>query len=70
MEASIPLHAYDLITELDRRYPEVIYDPKTSHEEFLLKSGERRLVLALMRKRDREDQEKRDVQFTESSESD
>lgn len=70
MEASIPLHAYDLITELDRRYPEVIYDSKTSHEEFLLKTGERRLVLALMRKRDREDQEKRGVQFTESSESD
>lgn len=58
MSDNIPLHAYDLIDELDARYPEVIYDPKVDRDEFLMRSGERRLVLALKRKRqiEREDQ--------------
>lgn len=46
----IPLTAYELIEELDRLYPEVVYDPRDKHDEFLLKSGERRLVLALRRR--------------------
>jgi hypothetical protein len=50
----IPLHAYDLIDQLDHLYPEVIYDPSLSKEEFLMRSGERRLVLSLLRKRARE----------------
>ena len=54
---TIPLHAYDLIDQLDSRYPEVIFDPSESREEFLLKSGERRLVLALLRKRQREQED-------------
>ena len=54
MPESIPLHAYDLIDELDQRYPEVVYDPTMDHNEFLMRSGERRLVLALLRKRQRE----------------
>jgi hypothetical protein len=56
----IPLHAYDLIDQLDHMYPEVIYDPSLSKEEFLMRSGERRLVLSLKRKRARE-QEDRNV---------
>jgi len=51
---TIPLHAYDLIDQLNTLYPEVVYDPTLSHEEFLMKSGERRLVLKLLRKRARE----------------
>lgn len=47
---TIPLTAYELIAELDRLYPEVVYDPREKHDEFLLKSGERRLVLALRRR--------------------
>ena len=50
----IPLHAYDLIDQLDYMYPEVIYDPSLSKEEFLMRSGERRVVLSLLRKRTRE----------------
>jgi hypothetical protein len=50
----IPLHAYDLIDQLDHLYPEVIYDPSLSKEEFLMRSGERRVVLSLLRKRTRE----------------
>jgi hypothetical protein len=57
MPENIPLHAYDLIDELDARYPEVIYDPKGDHNEFLLRSGERRLVLSLLRKRQLEQEE-------------
>ena len=57
MSENIPLHAYDLIDELDARYPEVIYDPKGDHNEFLLRSGERRLVLSLLRKRQLEQEE-------------
>lgn len=43
----IPLHSYELIDELDRLFPEAIYDPEQSREEFLLKQGERRLILRL-----------------------
>lgn len=57
MTESIPLHAYDLIDDLDTRYPEVIYDPAGDHNEFLMRSGERRLVLALKRKRQLEQEE-------------
>ena len=51
---TLPLHAYDLIDQLDASYPEVIFDPSESREEFLLKSGERRLVLRLLRRKRRE----------------
>lgn len=57
MAENIPLHAYDLIDQLDLAYPEVIYDHRTPQEEFLMRSGERRLVLSLLRKRQREQQE-------------
>lgn len=53
----IPLHAYDLIEQLASAYPEVIYDPTEDRDEFLMKSGERRLVLRLLRKREREQEE-------------
>lgn len=43
----IPLTAYELIDLLDEHFPEVIYDPEASKEEFLLKQGERRLILQL-----------------------
>jgi len=43
----IPLHSYDLIDLLDELYPEAIYDPAGSREEFLLRQGERRLILKL-----------------------
>jgi hypothetical protein len=46
----IPLTAYELIEELDRTYPEVVYDPGQKHDEFLMQSGERRLVIALRRR--------------------
>jgi hypothetical protein len=46
----IPLTAYELIEDLDRLYPEVVYDASEKHDEFLLRSGERRLVLALRRR--------------------
>jgi hypothetical protein len=54
---TIPLHAYDLIDRLAAAYPEVIYDPNESRDEFLMKSGERRLVLRLLRQRAREQEE-------------
>lgn len=56
--SDIPLHAYDLIDQLDAAYPEVIYDPKEDRDEFLMKSGERRLVLRLLRKRQREQEDR------------
>lgn len=43
----IPLTAYELIDLLEVHFPEVIYDPAASKEEFLLKQGERRLILQL-----------------------
>ncbi|AVH93437.1 hypothetical protein D7U98_08005 [Stenotrophomonas maltophilia] len=43
----IPLHSYDLIDLLDELHPEVIYDPAKPKEEFLLRQGERRLILRL-----------------------
>ena len=43
----IPLHSYDLIDRLDELFPEVIYDPEKSAEEFLLRQGERRLIIRL-----------------------
>lgn len=43
----IPYHSYDLIESLDQHFPEVIYDPAEGREEFLLRSGERRLILRL-----------------------
>lgn len=45
----IPLTSAELIAELDRLFPEVTYDPDEKHDEFLLRSGERRLVLCLKR---------------------
>ncbi|WP_266156770.1 hypothetical protein [Dyella silvatica] len=54
---AIPLHAYDLIDQLNRSYPEVVYDAKENHDEFLMRSGERRLVLTLRRKMAREQEE-------------
>lgn len=57
MPHTIPLHAYDLIDELDARYPEVIYDTSVDREEFLIRTGERRLVLSLLRKRQREQED-------------
>ena len=57
MSDTIPLHAYDLIDELNARYPEVIYDSKLDRDEFLMRSGERRLVLSLMRKRQLEQED-------------
>lgn len=47
----IPLTADELIDDLDRQYPEVIFDPLEPREEFLMRSGERRLVLSLMAQR-------------------
>ncbi len=43
----IPTHSYDLIDRLDELYPEAIYDPKDCRESFLLRQGERRLILKL-----------------------
>ena len=57
MSDNIPLHAYDLIDELNARYPEVIYDSKLDRDEFLMRSGERRLVLSLKLKRQREQED-------------
>lgn len=54
MTETIPLHAYDLIKELDQRFPEVIYEPRMDRDEFMLRSGERRLVLFLKRWRQTE----------------
>lgn len=44
---TLPLTAYELIEQLSELYPEIVYDPDVKHDEFLLKSGERRLVLYL-----------------------
>ena len=57
MSDTIPLHASALIDELDARYPEVIYDSKLDRDEFLMRSGERRLVLSLKLKRQREQED-------------
>lgn len=48
---SIPLTADELIDQLAEQYPEVIYDPGQDRDEFLLRSGERRLVLLLLTRR-------------------
>ncbi len=45
---NIPVSAEDLIDDLAQRYPEVIYDPAENREEFLIRTGERRLVLTLL----------------------
>ena len=41
---NLPLTAHELIEELDRLFPEVVYSSDEKHDEFLLKTGERRLV--------------------------
>lgn len=51
----IPITSHELIDVLDTYFPEVIYDPSESQEEFLLRSGERRLVLKLKALRAAED---------------
>lgn len=48
---NIPLTADELIDQLAQQYPEVIYDPTKDRDEFLLMSGERRLVLNLLDRR-------------------
>lgn len=55
----IPLHSYDLIDLLDELHPEVIYDPTQPKEEFLLRQGERRLILRLKALRKVEQMEQR-----------
>jgi hypothetical protein len=49
---SIPLTADELIDQLATMYPEVIYDPEGNREEFLLQTGERRLVRNLLARRE------------------
>lgn len=56
---SIPLHSYDLIDELDRLYPERVFDAAANREEFLMQQGERRLVLHLKRVREMELEDQR-----------
>lgn len=48
---TIPLTADELIDELAESYPEVIYDPDANRDEFLMQSGERRLVKLLLDRR-------------------
>ena len=55
----LPTYAYDLIEHLDETYPEIVYDPRMDREEFLLRSGERRLVLQLKRLREAEQERER-----------
>lgn len=43
----LPLTAYELIDQLDTLFPEVVFSTDIPRDEFLLKSGERRLVLFL-----------------------
>ncbi len=43
----LPLTAYELIDQLDTLFPEVVFSTDIPRDEFLLKSGERRLVLYL-----------------------
>lgn len=56
-------HSYDLIDELDKQYPEVIYSHTVDREEFLMRSGERRLVLMLKRMREYELDQSNDPAF-------
>lgn len=56
----IPLHSYDLIDALDALYPEVVYSADVPKDEFLLKSGERRLILMLKALREREQTDERE----------
>ncbi|WP_369933914.1 hypothetical protein [Xanthomonas tesorieronis] len=56
---NIPLTADELIDELARVYPEVVFDPELPREEFLLKSGERRLILRLLAAREQEHEDAR-----------
>lgn len=50
----IPLHAYELIDELDESNPEEVFRPGTDRDEFLMRQGARRLVLTLLNRRKRE----------------
>lgn len=52
---NIPLTADELIDQLARENPEVIYDPAMDREEFLLQSGARRLVVSLQHRREDDD---------------
>lgn len=61
MSESIPTHSYDLIDELDKRYPEVDYQAGMGHEAFLLRQGARQLVRSLKLRRDREIEENNHV---------
>ncbi|WP_408953184.1 hypothetical protein [Lysobacter sp. Hz 25] len=60
---SIPFTADELIDHLAAQYPEVIYDPAQDRDEFLLKSGERRLVLFLLNRRRVDLEESRESRY-------
>lgn len=55
----IPLTADELIDQLAEEYPEVVYEPGISREEFLMASGSRKLVLTLLRRREQDAEESR-----------
>lgn len=53
----IPLHAYDLIDDLNEAYPEKAPDPEDSEREIWMKAGERRLINRLLVIKQREEDE-------------
>lgn len=55
----IPLTAEELIDQLAAEYPEVVFEPAASRDEFLMASGARRLVLNLLRRRDQDIEDSR-----------
>lgn len=62
---TIPLHAYDLIDDLNQMFPEKSYDLKKSLEENIHYSGVRSVVNTLVeRKKLEEQQEKERKEYT------
>lgn len=51
---NLPVTAIDLITRLDKLYPEKAPDPLDSERELWMKAGERRLVRTLLHRLERE----------------
>lgn len=54
---NIPVFSIDLISELDRDYPEQCPDPATPEREIWMRAGERRLVRRLVALQQQQEEE-------------
>jgi hypothetical protein len=54
---SIPTFSHDLLEQLDKAYPRPLYKATDNMDEFLLRTGERRLIETLLRKFEAQEKE-------------